>query len=422
MNSQPTLMTHQIEAADFLAARPMALLADEAGAGKTASTVAACDKIGAKRILVCCPAALRENWKNEFDTWGNPDSNRELFVVSHESIALASESDLQRVQFDVIIVDESHRLRSFQARRTARFYGSTGLCMKSAYLWTLSGTPIVNSAADLYPFFHGGWVRAGVAPMGWLEFCQKFTSLVPDAWSGQKPVGLRNAGELADRLRNVFLRRTLDEVGVILPRLDVHRISFDLPEGVVATILKDLDGWSEQKFLEALEMKDEIRDTALQRARRGVGTAKVEALIPLISASNLPAVIFYVHKDVRDAYRSYLGANTPVIDGETSRDKLKTIQLEFKLGLHPYLLVQMQAGGVGLTLTTACDVIVGELPWTAAELWQAIKRVHRITQVRNVRAAVPFANNCWLDRVLIATIDRKHKASENFLRLLKYGE
>lgn len=421
MISQPILMAHQSGAADFLAARQMALLADEAGAGKTASTVTACDRAGARRILVCCPAALRENWKNEFDTWARPDECRELFVVSHESIALAPEEDLARARFDVIIVDESHRLRSFNARRTARFYGSTGLCTKAHYLWTLSGTPIVNSAADLYPFFHGGWVRAGQAPMGWLEFCQKFTSLVPDAWSGQKPVGLRNAGELAAMLQSVFMRRTLEDVGVILPRLDVHRIPFDLPEGAVAAILKDLDGWSEQKFLEALELKDEIRDTALQRARRGVGTAKVGSLHSLVSGANLPAVIFYVHKDVRDAYRQYLGDHTPVIDGATKREQLKTIQLEFKLGLHPYLLVQIQAGGVGLTLTAAHDVIIGELPWTAAELWQAIKRVHRISQVQNVRAAVTVADNCWLDRVLIAVIDRKHRAAESFLNLLKQG-
>jgi len=45
-----------------------------------------------------------------------------------------------------------------------------------------------------------------------------------------------------------------------------------------------------------------------------------------------------------------------------------------------------EAGSVGTTLCPGCDTlfVVGDIPWTSAELTQAIKRVHRITQDKNV--------------------------------------
>ena len=414
----PELLPHQLVAADFLASNATALLADEAGSGKTGASVRACDLVGARRILVACPAAVRQHWFLEFEKWGDPALQREVFVVSHESIALASEADLARARFDVILLDESHRLRSFDAKRTARVFGTNGLCMRSTYCWLLSGSPLVNSASDVFPFYHGGCLRAGVVPMGWLDFVTRFTSLVDDPWNGVRPVGLRNAPELAAMLRRVFLRRTLPEVGVYLPPLDATRLDVALPEGAIADILAGLDNWTPEKLAEALELRDEIRDAAIMRARRALGLAKAPLVIPLIEKARKPVVVFYVHRDVRDCFLGRFPV-APVIDGQTGRKKLGAILDEFAKGLHEVLLVQMQAGGVGLTLTRARDVLIAELPWTAADLWQCIKRVHRITQKSAVRATSVVAPDCWLDRVLVSTIERKQRASDGFLELLR---
>ena len=82
------------------------------------------------------------------------------------------------------------------------------------------------------------------------------------------------------------------------------------------------------------------------------------------------------------------------------------------------LLVQTQAGGVGLTLTRAHRAVIVEIPWTAAALFQAIKRIHRISQVRACRADILLAPACWLDEVLSAVVTVKQKASDALLNLL----
>ena len=416
----PELLFHQLQAADFLASNATALLADEAGSGKTGASVRACDLVGARRVLVACPAAVRSTGSWNSRSGATRRSSVKCLWFRTSSIALASEADLARARFDVILLDELHRLRSFDAKRTARVFGTNGLCMRRTYCWLLSGSPLVNSASDVFPFYHGGCLRAGVVPMGWLDFVTRFTSLVDDPWNGVRPVGLRNAPELAAMLRRVFLRRTLPEVGVYLPPLDATRLDVALPEGAIADILAGLDNWTPEKLAEALELRDEIRDAAIMRARRALGLAKAPLVVPLIEKARKPVVVFYVHRDVRDCFLGCFPA-APVIDGQTGRKRLGVILDEFAKGLHEVLLVQMQAGGVGLTLTRARDILIAELPWTAADLWQCIKRVHRITQRSDVRATSVVAPDCWLDRVLVSTIERKQRASDGFLELLKNG-
>jgi len=63
------LYPHQITGADFLAQRGFAFLFDVPGLGKTATAVAACDRVGAQKILVICPAVVRRFWELTFLTW-----------------------------------------------------------------------------------------------------------------------------------------------------------------------------------------------------------------------------------------------------------------------------------------------------------------------------------------------------------------
>lgn len=60
------LFPYQEEGARFLAPRDRAALFDEMGVGKTAQAIRALDLADARRIVIVCPAAVREVWAGEF--------------------------------------------------------------------------------------------------------------------------------------------------------------------------------------------------------------------------------------------------------------------------------------------------------------------------------------------------------------------
>ena len=127
----PMLFPYQAIGATFLAARNRALLCDEMGLGKTPQAIAACDKVGAKRVLVVCPAVVTENWRREFLRWqtlprdvtivmGNdlffPDG---VHIVSYDRARARPTLNALSVRaWDVLIVDEAHFVKTPEAARS----------------------------------------------------------------------------------------------------------------------------------------------------------------------------------------------------------------------------------------------------------------------------------------------------------------
>ncbi len=67
-----TLHEYQKEGASFCAKRGMkALIGDEMGVGKTAQAIAAAEAVGARKVLVICPASARYVWDREINGWGS---------------------------------------------------------------------------------------------------------------------------------------------------------------------------------------------------------------------------------------------------------------------------------------------------------------------------------------------------------------
>jgi SNF2 family DNA or RNA helicase len=473
-----TPMPHQLTGADFLARRGFALLADEPGLGKTATAILGADKCGARKVLVVCPAVVRQHWAREFERWASKASacstetttgersepadegqgrtwqktEREVTVcegfldfvpgpgvtiVSHAT--LADEDVPGRKQkpgvgksmknlrlgapYDLIVIDEVHSFRAYDAIRTTSLLAPDMLWSWATRVWCLSGTPMVNSPADLWPLAYGP-MRMQVS---WWDWGNRFADPISNGTGGFRFSGLKNAEELASVLRPHVLRRTLEGLGIKLPGLTIADARIDLPAGVMQRVMADLEGWTAARLLQALEEKDELHDSALARVRKALGLAKVADAVAaadgILRGGDGPVVVFFQHTSVREELfaelRGRLGWKTSWIDGKVSKAQLAAAEGWFQSGRLDCLLVQTDAGGVGISLTRANRVVVAELPWTAVGLWQAVKRCHRITQTRAVLAEVLRAKGCWLEDALGAAIAKKHRASEHLLSLLE---
>ena len=427
-------MPHQITAAKFLAARGPALLWDDPGLGKTWSAVAGADLAGCRKILVTCPAAVKPHWAREFQNRqqierpvtlvdGSPKTPPDggVTIVSHATFSNQAALDVisQGEPYDLMIVDELHQYSQYASQRTRNLLAINNGAWKHTWrLWGLTGTPVVNSAADLWPTLAGPFQH----DQTWWDFVNRFAEMKQD---GLVPSGLKNAQELAQVLRPHVLRRTLDSVGIALPPLHEQHLAVTLPPAALADAMAWLSKWTPQRIASVLEAGGEIRDEDIARVRHALGLAKVEETAKYIwylaQQGALPIVVFFQHTVVRTALHrvlSHWGLKTSWIDGKITPSQLTAAESYFQDGRIDVLLAQTQAAGQGLTLHRANTCVVAELPWTAVALQQAQKRIHRIGQTRVCGAHVLHAQNCWLEDILANVVSKKHKAAENLLSLL----
>lgn len=172
------LNPHQIEAALFALRNPLqegVLLADEVGLGKTIEAALVVCQYWAERrrqVLIICPASLRKQWAQELcDKFAVPtivvdavslrkqsagdilttlqrQVGKAVVIMSYQ-FAARLEAELRAVPWDVVVIDEAHKLRN--AHRASN---RTGQALKRALQGRkkllLTATPLQNSLMELY--------------------------------------------------------------------------------------------------------------------------------------------------------------------------------------------------------------------------------------------------------------------------------
>lgn len=175
LDAQVDLNPHQIDAALFATSNPLskgAILADEVGLGKTIEAGLLIAQRWAerkRRILIIAPANLRKQWHQELaDKFGiaahileaksyrqavkdgiaNPFDTASVLICSYQ-FAAGKAKDVQAVPWDLVVIDEAHRLRNVYKpeNKTARILRDA-LATPPKVL--LTATPLQNSLLELY--------------------------------------------------------------------------------------------------------------------------------------------------------------------------------------------------------------------------------------------------------------------------------
>jgi SNF2 family DNA or RNA helicase len=142
---------------------------------------------------------------------------------------------------------------------------------------------------------------------------------------------------------------------------------------------------------------------------QAVGVAKVDDIVELRSTVEGPCVIMVTHKEVVARLKEKLDCVT--VTGEDSAAAKDKAVTDFQSGRVQTIVCNTAAGGVGLTLTAASTMIVGEIPWSPAVLRQAEDRIHRIGAKRSCQYLYVVGENS-LDNSILATI----RSKESYLR------
>jgi SNF2 family DNA or RNA helicase len=177
-------MEHQKEAIEKLVKNKKFILADDMGLGKTTSTIIAALETGAKKVLIVCPASLKINWQREIANYsdrtvyiaeGKKFSDEHDFVIVNYDILKnfhdtkdKEKSEIMKINFDLVIMDEAHMISNPQAQRTKI---ANDIASKSNRVWLLSGTPMTSRPMNYYNLLN--LVDSPVA-MNWMAYAKRY--------------------------------------------------------------------------------------------------------------------------------------------------------------------------------------------------------------------------------------------------------
>jgi len=379
------------------------LLADEMGLGKTLQSITWYDWNFDEEALciVVCPASLKYNWEREVlhhtgirsaICSGRKPPKRRSHFLRHRVIIINYDVLGEWVEYlsslkpDLIIIDEAHYCKNTESQRSKNV---TALCQGVPHVIALSGTPLTNRPAELFPILH-------------ILFPKKYRKFPRFAWKYCDPQrNFRGQWEYKGAKNLDVLHRRLKKHGMI--RRLKRDVLKDLPPITHNIVLLDIKNRkeyeeAEQDFVNWLYKKSPAKANRAVRAermvkrgylRRLIGELKLQAVKEWVDTffeeTDDKLILFGIHKKVLKPLQEHYRSRSVLVDGSVTGHKRQLAVDKFQTSPKTKLLLaNVQAGGTGYTLTASRSVGLIEIPWTPGEVSQAIARAHRISQTRGV--------------------------------------
>lgn len=269
----------------------------------------------------------------------------------------------------------------------------------------LTGTPTRNGrpkefmaqldVIDRLEDFGGAW-----------KFLQRYCAPTDNGF-GMDFNGSSNEDEFNERLRALcYVRREKAQVLKELPPKDYETVWLD----------GDIKGYrkAEAKFAAIARDRKGGHLVALGGLRQAAAKAKMKATIEwgqtFLRETDRKLILACWHRDVSLALSAEFNA-PHIIGGDSDEAKDAAVQSFQNDPETRVIVVNIQAGGTGLTLTAASDVAFVEQPWTPADFDQMADRVHRIGQLSDTVNIWTLALEDSIDEDMVETIgDKRDRA------------
>lgn len=392
------------------------ILADDMGLGKTLQALALTEMnlVQNKPSIVVCPKTLLFNWEEEAKKFfpqmkvlvidGTPEirkslirklTNYDLVVTSY--VTLKKDLDFyeqQKVKFNYCFLDEAQFVKNHKTQNAQAVKK-----IPADYRLALTGTPLENSVSEIWSIFD--FLMPGFLG-NHSQFVKRF----------QTPIMKENSEqalqELHKKVECFMLRRTKVEVLKELPPKIEQTITCELEEAqnilyqeILANVKNDLFKTVQEKgfaksqihILAGLtKLRQVCNHPALLLKNKDYAkyeSAKLGAfseLIDEIILANRKVLVFSQFTKMLDILEDVLekkGIEYLYLSGQTKNRK--ELVHEFNANVNKKVfLISLKAGGVGLNLTSADNVIIFDPWWNPSVENQAIDRTHRIGQKNSV--------------------------------------
>lgn len=403
------------------------------GTGKTITTIAVAGTLYHKhkicKMLVVCPKSIVDVWDQEFDKFADfhyqlavldgsmqqkADTVRymiggglQVIVVNYES-CWRLEAELIKWQPDMIVCDESSRIKNPQAKCSKSLHR---LGKASSYNMILTGTPVTNSPLDLFSQYK--FLDERIFGGSFYGFRARY--VIVGGYQNHQIIGYKNVVELAEKAHTIAYRIRIDEA-VDLPEF-VEEVR---PVKLEQSAQRIYDGIEKDSFAEILSGDITTRNVLTQLLRLSqvtggfvrsdevsdaiqVSSAKLEALSDIVDTcmeERKKVVVFARFVPEIDAIAKMLakkGIGYALIKGDV-KDRAEQVEAFQTDPDTRVFLGQLQTTGMGLTLTAGSVCVYYSLDFSYANYQQSMARVRRIGQTKR---------GVYIHLVAKGTIDEK---------------
>lgn len=398
-------------------------LSDDMGLGKTFQVIAMISDIQLKerinKILIVVPKSLITNWCREFESFSNEKNicvyhgnNRrgllkgdyKIYITTYNTAANDID-DLSEIDFDLTIFDEIQYIKNFNTKTYKKL-----LDLNTTVRIGLSGTPLENNKEEI-------WNILNILNPGMLGSKVKFKKRYSNT---------ENNEELHYLLNPFLLRRTKLEVLNELPEKRERILYCDFEEEqksvyesireALKTEINNPRTYNSAMILKGLLL---LRETCCHprllpeniNVSKSIESCKFEVLkfkVNSLYNSGEKILIFSQFTKMLKIIEEWLKSediNYFYLDGQT-KDRQRVID-DFQNSDKSVFLMSLKAGGVGLNLTSAQNVIIYDPWWNPFAEEQAADRVFRIGQKNNVTIYKMIVTDSIEEKILSLQTDKK---------------
>ena len=391
------------------------LIADDMGLGKTLQVIATLLKLKEDgeldnhKALVVVPTTLLTNWQKEIQRFA-PDLKPHIYhgqnrtleplaeadaLITTYGVARTESSTLQKYKWSAVVIDEAQNIKNPSAEQT-KAIKKINATVKIA----MSGTPVENRLSEYWSIFDFTNKKyLGTLP----KFKDRFA----------RPIEIDRDQDRLEEFRKVtapfMLRRLKSDKSIVKDLPDkIEKDQFceltkeqaALYQNVVDSTMKTIEeaeGIARRglvlKLITALKQVCNHPKQFLKKGKSDPAlSGKMGVLMELmkqIMENGEKVIIFTQYQQMGDILVKVLekefGLTIPFLHGGVSRNGRDEMVEDFQNNRTTRAMVlSLKAGGTGLNLTAANNVIHYDLWWNPAVEAQATDRAYRIGQKRNV--------------------------------------
>ncbi|MBU9721837.1 MULTISPECIES: DEAD/DEAH box helicase [Bacillaceae] len=396
-----------------------ACLADDMGLGKTIQTIAYIESLVSKDSrssphLILCPTSLVTNWAQEINTFApslklhihegkvversltlaNNYESTDIIITSYP-LAVRDRELLQKYKWSSLILDEAQKLKNVASklRKSIKL-------IQSFHTIALTGTPVENEPKEL-------WSIMDLLNPGYLRDEEWFFDRFIRKGLTESKAQLE---QLKSLIRPFILRRTKLEFQheLTLPNKKVTQYVVKLSEEQQSLYEAVVEEYLEGKpTFTAYEKKANLfrlimklkqicnhpahflkQEWIHMEDKRSGKWRECSHLLTRLKNDGKKTLLFTQYKYMGDLIKHSLteawGLNIPFFHGQLNKADRYQMVTNFQRDDTPLLIVSLRAGGFGINLTSASEVIHFDRWWNPAVENQATDRVYRIGQTKPV--------------------------------------